>query len=178
MGYIEETGAAQFMRDARIAANLRRRQRHPGDRPRPAQDRARGRRDGEARDRRHPRDRGRRRRARIEAFGATARRLGEAANALDTSTKYLLEALARDPADAWRRNAVSTPFRPRARRRLLAKAGLGRTGAGQRRRAARRVALARFFAEKLATAAPGLAETVLSGDAAAQILRIRASEFA
>ena len=36
-GYIEETGAAQHLRDARVFADLRGHQRHPGDRPRPAQ---------------------------------------------------------------------------------------------------------------------------------------------
>ena len=41
MGFIEETGAAQYFRDSRIAADLRGHQRHPGDRPRPAQAAAR-----------------------------------------------------------------------------------------------------------------------------------------
>ena len=46
MGFIEETGAAQHYRDARIAADLRRHQRHPGDRSRHAQAAADGRRGG------------------------------------------------------------------------------------------------------------------------------------
>ena len=32
MGFIEETGAAQFVRDVRIGGDLRRHERHPGDR--------------------------------------------------------------------------------------------------------------------------------------------------
>ncbi|MFZ2107674.1 MAG: acyl-CoA dehydrogenase, partial [Roseiarcus sp.] len=41
-----------------------------------------------------------------------------------------------------------------------------------------RVALARFFAEKLATAAPGLAQTVLSGGAALKSHEAALQEFA
>ena len=37
MGYIEETGAAQHYRDARISPDLRRHERHPGGRPGRAQ---------------------------------------------------------------------------------------------------------------------------------------------
>ena len=40
-GYIARTGMEQFVRDARIADDLRRRQRHPGARPRRAQARRR-----------------------------------------------------------------------------------------------------------------------------------------
>ena len=107
MGYIEETGAAQFMRDARIAAIYEGangiqaidlvqrkialeggdtvRREIAGIREIVADIVARG----------------------GEAFGATARRLSEAADALDTATKYLLDALARDPADAL---AGATPY--------------------------------------------------------------------
>ena len=46
MGFIEETGAAQHYRDARITADLRGHQRHPGDRPRDAKARRQWRRVG------------------------------------------------------------------------------------------------------------------------------------
>ena len=47
MGFIEETGAAQHLRDARITDHLRRHHRHPGDGPGRPQDRPRRRRDRE-----------------------------------------------------------------------------------------------------------------------------------
>ena len=46
MGFIEETGAAQHLRDARIIDDLRGHDRHPGQRPRRPQDGARRRRGG------------------------------------------------------------------------------------------------------------------------------------
>ena len=46
MGFVEETGAAQHLRDARITADLRGHQRHPGDRPRDAKTRRQWRRRG------------------------------------------------------------------------------------------------------------------------------------
>ena len=46
MGFIEETGAAQYYRDARILTDLRRHDRDPGERPDRPQDRARRRRGG------------------------------------------------------------------------------------------------------------------------------------
>ena len=178
MGYIEETGAAQFMRDARIAAiyegangiqaiDLVQRKitleggktvkrEIAGIREIAADVAARG----------------------VEAFGATARRLKEAADALDIATDYLLAALARDPADAL---AGATPYLRLFGLALggacLAKAGLAEQAQADRAPLGR-VALARFFAEKLATAAPGLAETVLSGDAALKSYESALQEFA
>ena len=179
MGYIEETGAAQFLRDARIAAiyegtngvqaiDLVQRKitlsggqtvarEIAGIREISAEVAARG----------------------GKAFGATARRLSEAAAALDSATKYLLEALAKNPADAL---AGATPYLRLFGLALggacLAKAGLAEQVLANGSAPLGRVALARFFAEKLATAAPGLTETVLSGDAAQESCEVALQELA
>ena len=159
MGYIEETGAAQHMRDARIAAI------YEGTNGVQAIDlvtrkitlaggKAVGREiafiraiaaDAEGRD----------------GFGATGKRLDEAAEALERATGYLIDALANDQnaalAGAY---AYLKLFGLALGGACLAKAALApQADAG-------RIGLARFFAEKLAPAAPGLAEAIVSGDAA------------
>jgi hypothetical protein len=169
MGFIEETGAAQHMRDARIAAI------YEGSNGVQAIDLVQ---------RKLPLSGGAtvaREIAGIRAvaadvaarggaeFGATALRLNEAADALEAATRYLGDALSRDAAAAL---AGATPYLRLFGLTLggacLAKAALaardlppqaGGTSADGR------VSLARFFAEKLITAAPGLAQTVLSGAA-------------
>ena len=97
MGYIEETGAAQHMRDARIAAI------YEGTNGIQAIDLVQrklplGRRGGRARrDRRHPRrQRAMSRLAASARFGSTAERLGEAADALEDATRLTLDWLKRD----------------------------------------------------------------------------------
>jgi acyl-CoA dehydrogenase len=163
MGFIEETGAAQFMRDSRIAAI------YEGTNGIQAIDLVM---------RKLPLSGGAtvaREIAGINAiasqvaehdgpgFGATAARLREAAAALTCATTYLLEIQATDQAAAL---AGASPYLRLFGLTLgaacLAKAALAK---GE----ARRVALARFFAEKMLTAAPGLASAVQSGaiDAAA-----------
>ena len=170
MGYIEETGAAQFMRDARIAAiyegtngiqaiDLVQRKlplsggvtvarEIAGIRAVAADVSARG----------------------GDGFGATARRLREAADALETATGFLREALARDSSEALAgATAYLRLFALALGGACLARAGLAALSAPPRAGGTSpvgRVALARFFAETLATAAPGLAQTVLSGGAA------------
>ncbi|HXT09481.1 MAG TPA: acyl-CoA dehydrogenase [Roseiarcus sp.] len=159
MGYIEETGAAQHMRDSRIAAI------YEGTNGVQAIDlvtrkitlaggKAVGREiafiraiaaDAEGRD----------------GFGATGKRLDEAAEALERATGYLIDALANDQnaalAGAY---AYLKLFGLALGGACLAKAALApQADAG-------RIGLARFFAEKLAPAAPGLAEAIVSGDAA------------
>ncbi len=162
MGYIEETGAAQFMRDARIAAIyegtngvqaidlvLRKlplsagatvAREISGIRAVAAEVAAKG----------------------GAAFGATAARLAAGADALEAATHYLQTALGADTRAAL---SGATPYLRLFGLVLggacLAKAGLAELAASDGR--AGRVALARFFAEKIATAAPGLAETVMSG---------------
>ena len=159
MGYIEETGAAQHMRDARIAGIyegtngiqavdlVTRKITLGGGRAvqreiafiRAIASDAAGR----------------------DGFGATGKRLEEAAGGLERATAYLLDALANDQ-DAALAGAYAylKLFGLALGGACLAKAALApEADAG-------RVALARFFAEKLAPVAPGLAETILSGDAA------------
>jgi len=159
MGYIEETGAAQHMRDARIAGIyegtngiqaidlVTRKITLGGGRAvqreiafiRAIASDAAGR----------------------DGFGATGKRLEEAAGALERATAYLLDALANDQ-DAALAGAYAylKLFGLALGGACLAKAALApEADVG-------RIALARFFAEKLAPVAPGLAETILSGDAA------------
>ena len=74
MGYIEETGAAQYWRDARITTDLRGHHRHPGQRPALPQAAARPGRDREIRVRRSGRHRqGARCRRRVPSCRGSAR---------------------------------------------------------------------------------------------------------
>ncbi len=101
----------------------------------------------------------------VAGFGQAAARLGEAVDALEASTAHLLAALKSDPADA---QAGATPYA-----RLFGLA-LGGTSLAEKALKARgaetaetvraeAIGLARFFAENLATAAPGLSASVTSG---------------
>ncbi|GBD49778.1 acyl-CoA dehydrogenase [Methylopila sp. Yamaguchi] len=161
MGYVEETGAARYLRDARItpiyegtngiqAIDLVARKLPLG-----GGETARSlilslrdtvRRVAEAND---------------PGFGATAVRLAEAVDALEHATLWLTGA-ARTSVETL---AGATPY---LRLFALAAGGAGLAEealAGLRAddRAAGRVALARFFAENLAVAASGLARTVTEG---------------
>ena len=182
MGYIEETGAAQFMRDARIAAI------YEGTNGIQAIDLVQ---------RKLPLSGGAAVAREIggiravaadvashggDSFGATAERLREAADALESATGFLRETLARDPDGAL---AGAAPYLRLFALALggacLAKAGLAAQSAPRQAGGTPplgRVALARFFAEKLATAAPGLAQTVLSGGAALKSHEAALQEFA
>jgi acyl-CoA dehydrogenase len=144
MGYIEETGAAQLFRDARIAAIyegtngiqandlVQRKLRHAG---------------------------GGAMRREIEAMRRDAKgdALSEAVDALAAATDFLLDC---EPHLA---QAGATPYL-----RLFA---LARGGAllakAARDGEAKRSALAEFFARNLAVAAPGLARAVIEGGASA-----------
>ena len=153
--------------------DLRGHQRHAGDRPRQRKLPLSGGGDGRARDRGHARRRGRcrgARRGRVRRDRASA--WARPPTRWKARRAICGEALARDPAEAL---AGATPYL-----RLFGLAlggrlpGQGRARGAQLPRAGRRhvrggrVALARFFAEKLVTAAPGLAQTVLSGAARAR----------
>ncbi len=167
MGFIEETGAAQHLRDSRIAAI------YEGTNGIQAIDLV---------TRKLPLSGGATVRSEIEGiraiaerveaeggaeFGATALRLSEAATALEAATTYLLKQLATNQEAAL---AGASPYLKLFGLTLggacLAKAALaardlpaepgGTSAAG-------RVALARFFAERLAPAASGLAHAVEAG---------------
>jgi len=165
MGFVEETGAAQHMRDARIYAI------YEGTNGIQAIDlvtRKIGIDGGDlvaaeiARMRRIVAEVAG---SNVAGFGQTAARLGEAVDALEASTAHLLAALKSDPADA---QAGATPYA-----RLFGLA-LGGTSLAEKALKARgaetaetvraeAIGLARFFAENLATAAPGLSASVTSG---------------
>jgi butyryl-CoA dehydrogenase len=105
------------------------------------------------------------------AFGLTAPRLREAVDALDRATSFMLDAAASGNQDALL--AGATPY--------LRLFGLARSGAALAEAALAaaaamaqgdndpaqpaRIVLCRFFAENLATAASGLADSVTTGSA-------------
>jgi acyl-CoA dehydrogenase len=160
MGFIEETGAAQHYRDARIAAIYegtngiqaidlvtRKLGAHGGASVFKLLDEL----DDVVR--------------RVEAtndpaFGTTGAKLREALGALDRSSRWLLERLASAPNDAL---AGATPylrlFGSALGGCMLANEALAARGTGDAD-AQRHVALARFFAETFAVQAPSLEKTV------------------
>jgi butyryl-CoA dehydrogenase len=170
MGFVEETGAAQHLRDARIL---------------PIYEGTNGIQAIDLVTRKLPLSGGATVRAQIAAmravatrlvkeatpaFGLTAPRLREAIESLDRATSYMLKAVtANTPNDAL---AGATPYL-----RLFALAQ-GGTALAQAALAANamtasgdgdpahpaRIALCRFFAENIATGARGLEETILAGD--------------
>jgi alkylation response protein AidB-like acyl-CoA dehydrogenase len=169
MGFIEETGAAQHMRDSRIAAIY---------------EGANGIHAIDLVQRKLPLAGGETVNKEIAAirtvasnvaahggagFGATAARLNEAADALEETTRMMLKWLGGD-----RKSALSGAsqylrlFGLTLGGACLAKAGLAAEAlaANGDRNELGRVGLARFFAEKVAVAAPGLARAISSGGAA------------
>ncbi len=169
MGYIEETGAAQHMRDSRIAAIY---------------EGANGVQAIDLVQRKLPLSGGAvaaREIAGMRAiltevavrgeagFGATAGILSEAIDALEQATAFMRWALGADPASALSgASAYLRLFGLALGGACLAKAGLAaqdQAALGDETQRGR-IGLARFFAEKLATAAPGLARSIQSGAAA------------
>ena len=168
MGFIEETGAAQHMRDSRIAAIY---------------EGANGIHGVDLVHRKLPLAGGETVRAEIAqirqtasdvaarggaGFGATAERLAEAADALEESTRLTLDWLAAGQNSALAgASQYLRLFGLTLGGACLAKAGLAaqELAAGGDESELGRVGLARFFAEKLITAAPGLARAIASGDA-------------
>jgi len=169
MGFIEETGAAQHMRDSRIAAIY---------------EGANGIHGIDLVQRKLPLANGETARKEIAGireiasdvagrgglgFGATAERLGEAADALEESTRLMLDWLGSDQNSAL---AGASPYLRLFGLALggacLARAGLAAEGLAEEGDKSEfgRVGLARFYAEKLAVAAPGLARAIASGGAA------------
>jgi len=164
MGYIEETGAAQHFRDARIA------QIYEGTNGIQAIDLV---------TRKLPMSGGAAvggyldelretvdnvKAANDPAFGATGARLGEAVEELARATAWLLQKLDHEPDAAL---AGATPylrlFGLAAGGCMLADEALAALRLADGVHAPARVALARFFAENVAIAASGLAATVTEG---------------
>lgn len=163
MGFIEETGAAQHLRDARIAAI------YEGTNGIQALDLTM---------RKVPLEGGAVVRAYLDelrrtvkavqatndpAFGATGARLAEAVESLDRATTWLLSKIDKEPQAAL---AGATPYL-----RLFGNAAGGCMLADEALTAVRltshesgaRVAIARFFAENIAVQAAGLERTVTEG---------------
>jgi len=171
MGYIEETGAAQFLRDARIAAI------YEGTNGIQAIDlvqRKLALSEGEV-VRREIADMRASvavlRQSNAAAFGEMEQCLTEAVDALESATNFMLDAAATRPEDAL---AGATPY---LRLFALARGGTALAkGALAAHRLAllgdsdpalpARIATARFFAETIATGAGGLARDVTHGAAA------------
>ena len=163
MGFIEETGAAQHYRDARILAI------YEGTNGIQAIDLV---------TRKLPLSGGGAVRAYIEelrstlaavsaanepAFGATGARLNEAVDSLERATQWLLGPQQNDPDTAL---AGATPYLKlfalaAGGTRLAEEALAASRVAGNGADAAARIALARYFAENLAVEAPGLERTVV-----------------
>jgi len=178
MGYIEETGAAQHMRDARIAAI------YEGTNGIQAIDLVQRKlplSGGDAVRREFASMRATVEQLRVNntaAFGAMAVRLTEALDALEHATQFIIDALKNAPDDAL---AGATPY---LRLFGLARGGtaLADTALAAHRLAADgdsdpahadRINTARFFAENIVTAAGGLEMTVVAGAAS-----IHAAKFA
>ena len=167
MGFIEETGAAQYYRDVRIS------QIYEGTNGIQAIDLV---------SRKLPLSGGATVRSYIDelrrivdavtaandpAFGATGARLAEAADSLSDATEWLLGALASKPdaalagATTYLRLFASAAGGCMLADEALAAARQGASGDGADK--AGRVAIARFFAENLAIQAPALARIVTEG---------------
>jgi butyryl-CoA dehydrogenase len=171
MGYVEETGAAQHLRDARIA---------------PIYEGTNGIQAIDLVTRKLPLSGGETVHAQIAAmravvtrlmkegtpaFGATAARLRDAIESLDRATSFLLKAVSSNaPAEAL---AGATPY---LRLFALAQGGAALAEGALAANALMasgdtdpahpaRIALSRFFAENIAVGAKGLEETVLGGAA-------------
>jgi acyl-CoA dehydrogenase len=164
MGYIEETGAAQHYRDARIAAI------YEGTNGIQAIDLA---------TRKLPLHGGATVKAFLDelrqiiaavsaandpAFGATALRLAEAVESVDRASDWLLDRIEKAPEAAL---AGATPylrlFASAAGGALLAKEALTAARLAGDAAAPTRIAVARYFAENIAVQASGLERTIIEG---------------
>jgi acyl-CoA dehydrogenase len=173
MGFIEETGAAQYLRDARIA---------------PIYEGTNGIQAIDLVSRKLPLSEGRAVASVIAgmrvtaqklvginspAFGQMAARLRDAVEALDRATQYMLATAKSSPAEAL---AGATPYlrlfglaqgtASLAEMALAAHAAAAKGSSDPAH--AGRVALARFFAENIATGASGLEAAITSGAASVQ----------
>jgi alkylation response protein AidB-like acyl-CoA dehydrogenase len=166
MGYVEETGAAQHLRDARIAAIY---------------EGTNGIQSIDLVTRKLPLSGGGAVKAYLDelretvaavkavndpAMGATGARLGEAVDSLDRTTQWLVGQLEAEPEAAL---AGATPylrlFALAAGGCALASEALAARANGNGAGDGAHVSLARFFAENIAVSAPGLERTVVEGAA-------------
>ena len=166
MGFIEETGAAQHMRDSRIAAIYEGANGIHGidlvqrKLPLAGGETVRNEIAGIREVARSVAERGG-----VE-FGATAARLAEAADALEQATRDMHRWLASDNESALAgASQYLRLFGLTLGGACLARAGLAAEllAAGGNRSELGRVGLARFFAEKLLPVAPGMARAIASG---------------
>jgi alkylation response protein AidB-like acyl-CoA dehydrogenase len=166
MGYIEETGAAQHYRDARIA------QIYEGTNGIQAIDLVTRKLTLAGGSAVHDYlDELLRTAASVKAvndsaFGATGTRLAEATASLDQATTWLIERIDKEPEKALAgATSYLRLFGLTAGGCMLAEDALAalRMSSTSDSASGHRVALARFFAENLATAAPGLATTIVEG---------------
>ncbi len=173
MGFIEETGAAQFMRDSRIAAI------YEGTNGVQAIDLVQ---------RKLPLAGGETVRSEIagirevaravaetggEGFGGAAAPLSEAADALEQATRDMHRWLQSDPQSALAgASQYLRLFGLALGGACLAKAGLAAEALAARGNGGElgRVGLARFFARKLLPVAPGLARAIASGAAPQELV--------
>ena len=169
MGFIEETGAAQHMRDSRIAAI------YEGANGIHAIDLVQRKlplAGGETVNREIAGIRAVAREIAARggaSFGATAERLNEAADALEQTTRMMLKWLMSDQNSALAgASQYLRLFGLTLGGACLAKAGLAAAALAANGDSSElgRVGLARFFAEKVMVAAPGLALAIASGGAA------------
>ncbi len=163
MGYIEETGAAQVLRDVRIT---------------PIYEGTNGIQAIDLVGRKVTADGGRVFRRELQAmrdvtravaqrndpaFGETAPRLEAALDALEEATAFLLEHMEKDRAGTLAGASAYLQLFGLARGGTALVAGAMLGGAEDLPAAAARVAVARFFAERLAAAAPGLVQSITQG---------------
>jgi acyl-CoA dehydrogenase len=166
MGFVEETGAAQHMRDSRIAAIYEGANGIHGidlalrKLPLAGGETVRSEIAGIRAIARGVEERG------AEAFGATSARLMEATDALDQATRDMHRWLADDQQAALAgASQYLRLFGLTLGGACLAKAGLAAEALAEdgNRSELGRVGLARFFAEKLLPVAPGVARAIASG---------------
>ena len=163
MGYIEETGAAQILRDVRIT---------------PIYEGTNGIQAIDLVGRKVTADGGRVFRRELQAmrdvtrsvaqrndpaFGETAPRLDATLDALEEATAFLLEYMEKDRAGTLAGASAYLQLFGLARGGTALAAGAMLGGAEDAPASAARIAVARFFAERLAAAAPGLVQSITEG---------------
>ena len=163
MGYVEETGVAQYYRDARIAADLRGHQRHPGHRPRRTQ--ARDAHGGVIRDLLDELAATASQMASVAELGGFAASLGDALEAARQATEHLLGLAGTDQRSLL---AASSPYLrllgTTVCAGLLAKGALAASGHDDDFHRGKVIA-AKYFGEQILPVACGLLPAIEAGSA-------------